>query len=81
NFLETIQKSDLTANLPSVFSNNTSERYPAFESFVKMIRFLTKKDPYKRPTYQDIEKMIKRLTTMEQDYCLQPDSPKSDYST
>ncbi len=63
------QRKDLKQCMPSVFSEQRADnRYPGFQVIKDIINILTTKDPFKRPTFQDVEKMIRRLSTLEQDY-------------
>lgn len=63
------QRKDLKRCMPSVFSDQSSvNRYPGFQIIKEIINMLTTKEPFKRPAFQDVEKMIRRLSTLEQEY-------------
>lgn len=67
--LGTFQRKDLKRCMPSIFSDlSTANRYPGFQLIKEIINTLTTKDPFKRPTFMDVEKMIRKITTLEREY-------------
>ncbi len=75
--LGSFQKKDIKIGMPDIFHENSEKRDPMFLILKEMILFLTEKNANKRPLYTDIDKMIKRLTSLEQEYTsLLPDETK-----